>query len=30
MGVRWTVQDVTVEHPRLILRLGEVYNGPTA
>lgn len=29
-GVRWTVQDVTVEHPRLVLRLGEVYNGPTA
>jgi hypothetical protein len=28
-GVRWTVQDVTVEHPRLVLRLGEVYNGPT-
>jgi hypothetical protein len=29
-GVRWTVQDVEVQHPRLILRLGEVYNGPTA
>jgi hypothetical protein len=26
-GVRWTVQDVEVQHPRLILRLGEVYNG---
>lgn len=28
-GVRWTVADVTVERPRLILALGEVYNGPT-
>src|SRR4051794_6554396 len=28
-GVRWTVQDVEVQHPRLILRLGEVYNGLT-
>jgi hypothetical protein len=28
-GVRWTVQDVDVQPPRLILRLGEVYNGPT-
>ena len=27
-GVRWTVTDVTVERPRLILALGEVYNGP--
>lgn len=27
-GVLWTVADVTVEAPRLILRLGEVYNGP--
>jgi hypothetical protein len=26
-GVRWTVQDVEVQHPRLLLRLGEVYNG---
>jgi hypothetical protein len=26
-GVRWTVQDVEVQHPRLILRLGEVFNG---
>lgn len=28
-GARWTVESVTVERPRLILRLGEVYNGPT-
>jgi hypothetical protein len=26
-GVKWTVQDVEVQHPRLILRLGEVFNG---
>lgn len=29
-GVLWVVSNVTVEHPRLILRLGGVYNGPTA
>jgi hypothetical protein len=28
-GKLWTVTDVVVEAPRLILRLGEVYNGPT-
>jgi hypothetical protein len=28
-GVLWTVTDVAVEHPRLVLQLGEVYNGPT-
>src|SRR4051812_39867629 len=28
-GERWTVPDVTVERPRLLLRIGEVYNGPT-
>lgn len=28
MGTRWTVTDVEVERPRLILRLGEVYSGP--
>lgn len=28
-GVLWVVSNVTVEHPRLILRLGGVYNGPT-
>lgn len=30
MGVLWTVDNVRVQAPRLILRLGEVYNGPTA
>jgi hypothetical protein len=29
MGVLWTVDDVEVQSPRLILRLGSVYNGPT-
>jgi hypothetical protein len=29
-GVRWTVQDVEVQPPRLLLRLGEVWNGLTA
>lgn len=29
-GACWTVSEVTVESPRLILRLGGVYNGPTA
>lgn len=29
-GVPWTVSDVEVRAPRLILRLGDVYNGPTA
>lgn len=28
-GVLWTVSAVEVQSPRLILRLGEVYNGPT-
>jgi len=28
-GQLWTVTDVSVEAPRLILNLGEVYNGPT-
>lgn len=27
-GVRWVVTDVEIQRPRLILRLGEVYNGP--
>lgn len=30
MGAAWLVSDVEVKHPRLILRLGGVYNGPTA
>jgi len=29
-GSRWTVSAVEVQAPRLILTLGEVYNGPTA
>jgi len=28
-GVLWEVTDVQVEHPRLTLRLGGVYRGPT-
>lgn len=28
-GVLWTVPTVEVQSPRLLLRLGEVYNGPT-
>ena len=28
-GVLWTISSVEVQSPRLILRLGEVYNGPT-
>lgn len=27
-GVRWTVDSVEVQRPRLILRLGRRYNGP--
>jgi hypothetical protein len=27
-GELWTVVDIEVQRPRLILRLGEVYNGP--
>jgi hypothetical protein len=29
-GTLWTVSDVEVQRPRLLLRLGGVYNGPTA
>lgn len=29
-GTLWTVVNVDVQRPRLILQLGEVYNGPTA
>lgn len=29
-GALWTVSDVEVQSPRLILRLGGVYRGPTA
>lgn len=28
-GVLWTVTNVEVRSPRLILTIGEVYNGPT-
>lgn len=28
-GALWTVSNVDVQSPRLILRLGGVYNGPT-
>lgn len=28
-GARWRVSTVSVQSPRLILRLGGVYNGPT-
>ena len=27
-GVLWTVTSVNVQHPRLVLSLGKVYNGP--
>lgn len=30
MGALWTVSDVDVQRPRLLLRLGGVYNGPRA
>ena len=29
-GALWTVSSVEVQSPRLLLSLGEVYNGPTA
>lgn len=29
-GILWTVSSIEVQSPRLILQLGEVYNGPTA
>jgi hypothetical protein len=30
MGSLWTISEVEVQAPRLILRLGGVYNGPVA
>jgi len=30
MGSLWTISSVEVQTPRLLLRLGEVYNGPTS
>jgi|SRR5690606_529365 len=29
-GTLWEISDVEVQSPRLLLRLGGVYNGPTA
>lgn len=29
-GALWTVSDIEVQSPRLLLRLGGIYNGPTA
>lgn len=29
-GTLWTVSDVEVQSPRLLIRLGGVYNGPVA
>ena len=29
MGTNWIISDIEVQSPRLILRLGGVYNGPT-
>lgn len=29
LGAEWVVKNVVVEPPRLILRLGGLYNGPT-
>jgi hypothetical protein len=29
-GALWTVEDIEMQSPRLILRLGGVYNGPKA
>lgn len=29
MGARWEISSVEIERPRLRLRLGGVYNGPT-
>ncbi|AXQ61254.1 hypothetical protein SEA_LIBERTYBELL_13 [Streptomyces phage LibertyBell] len=29
-GTRWKVEEIEMQSPRLILRLGGVYNGPTA
>lgn len=29
-GVLWSVEEVEIQSPRLLLRLGSVYNGPTA
>lgn len=28
-GQRWSIRSVTIEHPRIIVTLGGLYNGPT-
>lgn len=28
MGTLWTISEVVVQRPRLVLRLGGIYNGP--
>lgn len=28
MGARWTITDIEIQQPRLILNIGGVYNGP--
>ncbi len=28
-GVRWEATDVEIQHPRLTIRMGGIYNGPT-
>lgn len=28
MGARWTITDIEIQQPRLILTIGGVYNGP--
>lgn len=30
LGKLWTISDVDVQPPRLVLRVGEIYNGDTA
>lgn len=30
MGVLWTITEIEVQSPRLLIRIGEVYNGPTS
>lgn len=29
LGSYWSVSEIRLQHPRIVLRLGEVYNGPT-
>lgn len=29
MGTNWSISSVDVQYPRLILTIGDVYNGPT-